>query len=261
MHDRLVTVKCPRVVSPSEAGLKRLGFHLRIAAATVGFVAASLCAVAWALLRRDTSRVAHDYGRLIARWMRPALGIRVVERNADGMLARRPCVYVSNHQSMYDVVVLASLYPPDTVIIAKQELRSTPFFGWIFEKTGNIYIDRARREQAVGRLQEAERAILERNRSVWIFPEGTRGTTSGELLPFKKGAFHIALATGVPLVPVVIAPYGYCADPQRRHVQRETVEVRVLEPIEPAEFAAGGVEGLREETRSRMQAALREMEA
>src|SRR5690606_21124623 len=193
-------------------------------------------AIVIALIRSDRSRVAYDYARAMVRLMRPPLGLKVQVEGQEHMTAQRPCIYIVNHQSAFDVPVLAELHLPDTVIIGKKELRNIPFFGWLYEATGNILIDRSNTSRAVGRMREAETAIRERGVSVWIFPEGTRGKTPGKLLPFKKGAFYMAVAAGVPIVPVVVGPVAELFDVRKRLIRPGTVQVRVLEPISTEGF-------------------------
>jgi 1-acyl-sn-glycerol-3-phosphate acyltransferase len=236
-------------------------FYLRVGLSLLGFVVASLYAIVIALVRRDRSRVAYDYAMAMARLMRPPLGLRVRVSGRENMMAQRPCVYIANHQSAYDVPVLAELHTPHTVIIGKQELTRIPLFGWLYRVTGNILIDRGNRTHSVGRLREAESAIRERGVSVWIFPEGTRGKAPGQLLPFKKGAFYMAVATGVPLVPVVVGPVTEVFDLDRRFARPGTVSVRVLEPIPTSGLTDGDVEELIATARGRMSAALAELAA
>jgi 1-acyl-sn-glycerol-3-phosphate acyltransferase len=234
-------------------------FYLRLLVALLGFLAASVYGVAIAVFRRDKSRVAHDYARMMVRLMRPPLGLEVRVEGRENLGKARPCIYVANHQSAYDVPVLAELYPVRTVVIGKKELARIPFFGWLYRVTGNVLIDRQDNPSAVGRLQEAERAILERRVSVWIFPEGTRGREPGRLLPFKKGAFYMAVATGAPLVPVVAGPIAPVFDLQRRIARPGTVVVRVLEPIPTAHLGEEDVPALLESTRALMQTTLDEL--
>jgi 1-acyl-sn-glycerol-3-phosphate acyltransferase len=231
----------------------------RLALAILGFFTASAYGVALALMRRDRSRVAHDTARMLGRLMRPPLGIRTRVVGRENMEARRPCIYLSNHQSAYDVPVLAELYPVDTVVIGKKELSRIPFFGWVFRVTGNILIDRKNNPSAVGRLKEVEEAVRERGVSVWIFPEGTRGKVPGRLLPFKKGAFHMAAAAGVPVVPIVVEPLQPYFDPKRHHLRSGELEVRVLEPVQPGSASEEDIATLIETVHGRMQAALSEM--
>lgn len=234
-------------------------FYLRVALSLLGFLAASVYAVGIAVLRRDRSRVAYDYAQAMVRLMRPPLGLRVKVVGRENMTANRPCIYIVNHQSAYDVPILAELHLPETVVIGKKELANIPLFGWLYRVTGNILIDRSNRAHAVGRLREAEEAIRERRVSVWIFPEGTRGSTRGELLPFKKGAFHMAVATGVPLVPVVVGPVADVFDLKQRLARPGTVEVRVLEPISTEDLRDADVGALIRLAHERMSAALADL--
>lgn len=236
-------------------------FFLRLFLGFLAFLAASVVGAGAALVRRDVSLVPYRYARLLARLMRPAFGLKVVVHGEENLHRERPCIYISNHQSIYDVPVLAGIYPPDTVVIGKKELRGIPIFGWIYARTGNVLIDRSRREDAVGRLGEATEAIRREGKSIWIFPEGTRTSVQGELLPFKKGAFHMAVKTGVPLVPVVVAPVKRLWDLKRLRIRPGTVEVRVLEPIPVAHLTEAEIPELVREAHRRMTEALHELAA
>jgi 1-acyl-sn-glycerol-3-phosphate acyltransferase len=234
-------------------------FYLRMLMMVLSFVTASLYAMAITVLRRDRSLVARDYARALEHLMQPALGVRVEVIGGENLRASRPCVYVSNHQSAYDVPVLAGIYPEGTVLIAKKELRSIPLFGWLYEATGNLLIDRASNPGSIQRLKEAETAIRERGVSVWIFPEGTRGKVPGQLLPFKKGAFYMAIAAGVPVVPVVVSPIAPLFHVERRYIRKGTVQIRVLDPVPTRGLGEADVNGFLNEVQSKMQAALDEL--
>jgi 1-acyl-sn-glycerol-3-phosphate acyltransferase len=234
-------------------------FFLRVPLALIGFVAASVYGVWIAVWRRDRRRVAHDYAQMMVRLMRPPLGLRVRAEGRENLTRHSPCIYIANHQSIFDVVVLGEFYRVGTVVIGKKELRRIPFFGWLYAVTGNVFIDRSDNPSAVGRLVEAERAIAERGVSVWIFPEGTRGKQPGILLPFKKGAFYMAVATGVPLVPVVAGPVRPLFDPRRLRASPGTIPVRILDPIPTTGLTEGDVPALIRTAHDRMQAALTEL--
>ncbi|HEX8360901.1 MAG TPA: lysophospholipid acyltransferase family protein [Longimicrobium sp.] len=236
-------------------------FYLRMLAAACAFVAASTYGVAIALVRRDRSRVAHDYAQLLARWMPPIFRQTVTVHGAEHLTAHRPCVFIANHQSLLDVPVLGVCFKPGSVVIAKKEIRSVPFFGWLYRVTGNLLIDRGNTAQSVGMLRAAEDAIRERRVAVWIFPEGTRSKVPGELLPFKKGGFRMAVATGVPLVPVVASPLKPHSDLVRRRLEPNRIDIRVLEPIPTAGLGEADIMPLMREAHSRMAAALAEMAA
>jgi 1-acyl-sn-glycerol-3-phosphate acyltransferase len=234
-------------------------YYLRFAVALGGFLVASLYGVAIALLRRDRSRVAHDYARAIARLMQPPLNLQVTVSGTDALRAERPAVLVANHQSFLDFPVLASVHPADAVVIAKKELRRVPFFGWIYTATGNIWLDRENREQALESLRSVAQEIRARRLAVWIMPEGTRGRVPGVLLPFKKGAFQMAISTGAPLVPVVVSPLRPWSDLRGRRLAANRVEVRVLDAIATTGLGPDDLLPLLDRTRDRMQAAYAEM--
>jgi 1-acyl-sn-glycerol-3-phosphate acyltransferase len=224
-----------------------------------GFVLAGGYGVGIAVARRDRSRVAVDYARMLARLTLPPLGARLRVEGAGKLTASQPCVYVANHQSTLDVALLAAIYPQNTVVVAKQEIRKIPLFGWIYEKTGNLLIDRSDRSRSVRQLQDIAGEVRTRGVSVWIFPEGTRGRVPGRLLPLKKGAFQLALAAGVPLVPVVVQPLKPVLDVWRRRLNPGTVRVRVLDPIPTAGLGEAELPQLIETTWTRMAEALDEL--
>ncbi len=115
----------------------------------------------------------------------------------------QPVVYVSNHQSWFDAFALLTVIPGQLRFMAKKELAMIPLFGKAFRAAGHIYIDRQDRQAAFS-AYERSGAYIRSGMSAVVFAEGTRSRT-GELQPFKKGPFVLALAAQVPIVPV------YCA--------------------------------------------------
>jgi 1-acyl-sn-glycerol-3-phosphate acyltransferase len=112
----------------------------------------------------------------------------------------QPVVYASNHQSFFDILALAAVLPGKMRFVAKKELRKVPIFGAALKAAGQIYIDRQNRAKAFGAYEEAAKAVRAGMNAV-VFVEGTRSRT-GELLPFKKGAFVFAIAAQVPMIPI-----------------------------------------------------------
>jgi 1-acyl-sn-glycerol-3-phosphate acyltransferase len=110
---------------------------------------------------------------------------------------------MSNHQSHYDIPVLFYVLGPNLRMIAKKELFHVPIFGDAMRAAGFVEIDRGDRNAAIRNLEQA-RALLSDGTHVWIAPEGTRSTT-GQLGPFKKGGFYLALAAELPILPVTIS--------------------------------------------------------
>jgi 1-acyl-sn-glycerol-3-phosphate acyltransferase len=111
-------------------------------------------------------------------------------------------VLVSNHQSQSDVLVLYGWLGIDFKWVMKQELRKVPGIGVACARLGHIFIDRSNHAAAVATLEAARGTIVD-GTSVIFFPEGTR-SRNGELLPFKKGAFRMALDLGLPILPLTV---------------------------------------------------------
>lgn len=151
-----------------------------------------------------------DNSRLCARlYALPAmriLGLRV-ETDVDS-LRNKPgsCLIIANHQSNYDLFVLGTVVPHRTVCIAKKSLKWVPLFGQLFWLAGNVLIDRSNAHKARRAMLTTTQTLQHKDTSIWVFPEGTRNLGKG-LLPFKKGAFHMAIAAGVPIVQVCVSNY------------------------------------------------------
>ncbi|ERI54190.1 1-acyl-sn-glycerol-3-phosphate acyltransferase [Pseudomonas sp. EGD-AK9] len=120
---------------------------------------------------------------------------------------RRACVIIANHQSNYDLYVLGRVVPRRTVSIGKQSLKWLPFFGQLYWLAGNVLIDRSNPAAAKRAMLTTTETLRQRDTSIWVFPEGTRNLGRG-LLPFKKGAFQMAIAAGVPIIPVCVSNYA-----------------------------------------------------
>jgi putative phosphoserine phosphatase/1-acylglycerol-3-phosphate O-acyltransferase len=163
-------------------------------------------------------------------------GIDVRVSGEHHLWSQRPAVFIFNHQSGIDVLLICKLLRRDVTGIAKQELRRNPIFGPAFTLAGAVFIDRFNRERAIQALQPAVDA-LRRGTSIAIAPEGTRSPTP-RVGPFKKGAFHLAMAARVPIVPIVIRN---ALDALPKHgivIRPATIEVVVHPPIPTAGWSA-----------------------
>nr|WP_301003750.1 1-acylglycerol-3-phosphate O-acyltransferase [Arsukibacterium sp.] len=148
-----------------------------------------------------------DNVALFSRWYGKVawiLGIEVEVRRDPAIVAGEPYVFIANHQNNLDLFTLSGTVLPRTVTIGKKSLKYIPFFGQLYWLSGNIMIDRNDKNKALSTMLAAAERISQHKISVWMFPEGTRSYGRG-LLPFKMGAFHIALEANVPLVPVTMS--------------------------------------------------------
>ena len=136
----------------------------------------------------------------------------------------RTFVVMSNHQSHYDVPVLYYVLGGRMRMVAKKELFSVPLFGRALRDSGMIEVDRGNRARAIASLASAKKQ-LENGTHIWIAPEGTR-STSGELMPFKKGGFVLALDMDAPILPITIQGTRDVL-PSHGMLSRKGVEVHV----------------------------------
>ncbi len=168
-------------------------------------------------------------------------GVRLNVVGQDNLWSARPAVFLFNHQSQLDVPVLASLLRSDFTAVAKKELATDPMFapmGWLADVA---YVDRADSSKARAALAPAVDA-LRNGTSLVIAPEGTRSPTP-KLLPFKKGAFHMAMQAGVPIVPIVIRNAGELMAPRGMLISSGVLDVAVLEPIDTSTWTTRSLAG------------------
>jgi len=159
---------------------------------------------------------------------------------------RRPFVVVSNHESFADILLISHL-PWEMKWLSKAELFRIPFLGWMMQIVGDVPVKRGFGPSAVEAMSRC-REILAQRVSVMIFPEGTRSTTA-DLLPFKDGAFRLAIEAGVPILPLVVHGTGTALPKHDWRFGRSTAEVRVLDPIETAGLTLADVPDLRDRVR------------
>jgi len=197
----------------------------------------------------------------MARLTNYGLGVRVRVIDGANMAQSQPCVFVANHQSFVDCPILATIFPARTAIVGKAEIGRMPLIGWLYRVTGNILLARDDIPGTATTLAQLVHAIESGGQSIWMFPEGTRRRTAEPMLPFKSGAFRVAAAAGVPIVPVVVSSLAPRIDLGRRRLEPTTITIRVL-----ASRTVGGDDEVRiraavKETRTAMVQAFREMSA
>lgn len=159
---------------------------------------------------------------------------------------RRPYVVVSNHESFVDILLISHL-PWDMKWLSKAELFRIPFLGWLLRLAGDIPIQRGFGPSAVEAIAKCRQALSNRV-SVMIFPEGTRSNTA-DLLPFKDGAFRLAIDAGVPILPLVVHGTSSALPKHDWRFGPSTAVVRVLEPVETAGLTPADVPALKDRIR------------
>ncbi|MGZ6331623.1 MAG: lysophospholipid acyltransferase family protein [Bdellovibrionota bacterium] len=198
-----------------------------------------------------------DFARIFSWGVLRISGIKVQLEGREHLLAHQPCIYVGNHQSGMDMATFGSFYPAQTITIGKKELLYIPLFGLFFLGAGNVLLHRQHRKKAVAGLGAAVETIRNKKASVWIFPEGTRNTSPDPMLPFKKGAFHMALGAGVPIVPIVSAPLSPFLSWKEKRMRGGVVKIRILPPIGPQGYKEGDFDRLSADVRAVMLEAFR----
>lgn len=160
---------------------------------------------------------------------------------------RRPYVVVSNHESYADIFLISHL-PWEMKWMSKETMFNIPCFGWMMRMAGDIRLVREDKRSAVNALAAAHDRLAKQV-SVMIFPEGTR-SRDGELLPFKNGAFKLAIEAGVPILPLVVAGSRSCMAKGTFRFQRARAWVKVLDPIPTTGLGTDDLMALKDRTRT-----------
>ncbi|KAK9747355.1 Acyltransferase [Popillia japonica] len=180
------------------------------------------------------------------------IGMKWILRGREHLEKDESFIIVSNHQSSLDVLGMFDIWAimDKCTVVAKKEL----FYAWPFGLAswlaGLIFIDRMNSEKARKTLQDAAESIKAKRIKLWIFPEGHRRNT-GELHPFKKGAFHLAISAQLPVLPVVYSRY-YFLDEDNKRFDHGKVMITALPPISTQGMTSNDVDKLIEQTREVM---------
>ena len=218
-------------------GRPTLGQFIRSVAATVSLVptfAAGLPIYALTGSRRQATNFSLS---LFAETASALINLDLRVTGEENLWKARPAVFVFNHQSKADVVIGAKLLRRDMAGVGKKEIKKMPVIGKVLELGGVVMIDRKNAASAIEAMAPLVDAMRNEGKSVALAPEGTR-TVSPNLAPFKKGAFHLAIQAGVPMVPVVIRNAGDVAPKGDFVFRPATVEVEVLEPVDTSDWSA-----------------------
>jgi len=191
-------------------------------------------------------------------WGRVGLALSGVTVTLSGLehLPDGPVIFMSNHQSNFDILSLLAAMPRQFYWIAKKELFEIPVFGSSMRRGGYIPLDRGDGRKALQSMNEAA-AVIHQGKSVVLFPEGTR-TPDGNLLPFKRGGFILARKAAVPVIPVTINGSGKINPAGRIRLYSGTIRITLHPPVVvAAELRRSEAEAwIMENVRSRIESAL-----
>lgn len=149
-------------------------------------------------------------------------------------------VFVSNHQSIYDIPIVFASIPHQLRIIAKESLGRFPILGWHLRWTGHLLVNRARPSSKIGKRISK---LLRDGFSLIVFPEGTR-SRDGNVAPFKRGVFLLSVEASLPIVPVAVVGSRHVMRKGRLMTCPGEVQLVIHEPILTASLTAADVRNL-----------------
>jgi len=215
-----------RFTSRSGGGI---GAQLRTLAGVGSLVPVAAGAVGIGLLTRSRRRGVNFFTATWSQLLLAASGVQLNILGAENLTAERPAVFIFNHRNQADPVIAGALIRDNWVAVGKKELQSDPIMGTLGKVLDSVFIDRDDPAAAVESLHQVEERARQ-GLSIMIAPEGTRLDTTS-VGPFKKGPFRIAMAAGIPIVPIVIRNAEIIAARNSTTMNPGTVDVAVFPPI------------------------------
>ena len=169
------------------------------------------------------------------------IGLNLSIKGERHLWSHRPAVFLFNHQSNVDMVIIARLLRRDISGVGKKEIGDIPLIGRVLEFAGVVLIDRKDTDKAIETMGTLVDTMRIEGKSVCMSPEGTRSVTP-KLAPFKKGAFHLAMQAGVPIVPIVIQNSSDIMPKGDMIYRPATVQVEVLPPVDTSGWSADTID-------------------
>lgn len=193
--------------------------------------------------------------RTWAKWLLGLAGASVAIEGGEDVNLAEPRIYVSNHQSYFDVLALMAHLPGNARFVAKKSLEYIPFFGQAMRAVGTVIIDRKNPEKARQALMSGSKKQLGRAAGVIVFPEGTR-SRDGALQQFKLGAFVLAIELQIPIIPIGVKGTREIMPAKGFSVRQGKIRVKIGKPISPAGMTMDDRNRLLEEARGQVEALL-----
>ena len=194
----------------------------------------------------------HVTGKLTkmwAQWVIWSTGIQYDVTGLENLEQENKYIFMSNHESALDILLGVACIPYKIVFLAKKELFRIPVFGWAMQAAGMIKIDRQNPERARKSVDEAVHRLIHSSFSTLIYPEGTRSET-GDLLPFKKGGFILAIRSQLPIVPVTIIGAGDVLSKGSFTINQGQIKIIISKPIPTRNLEVNNKEELIESCRN-----------
>src|SRR6201996_7817199 len=206
-----------------------IGAQLRTLAGVGSVVPVAAGAVGIGLLTRSRRRGVNFFTSTWSQLLLAASGVQLNVLGAENLTAERPAVFIFNHRNQADPVIVGALIRDNWVAVGKKELQNDPIMGTLGKVLDSVFIDRDDLSAAVESLHQVEERARQ-GLSIMIAPEGTRLDTTS-VGPFKKGPFRMAMAVGIPVVPIVIRNAEIIAARDSRTMNPGTGDVAVFPPI------------------------------
>nr|XP_009938659.1 PREDICTED: 1-acyl-sn-glycerol-3-phosphate acyltransferase alpha-like [Opisthocomus hoazin] len=180
-------------------------------------------------------------------------GLKIVVKGKEHLRTKKPFILVLNHQTSLDVMVMTEILPNRCVVVAKKEILYMGSFGLACWLSGFIFIDRKKKEESIATLTEVAHSLHKDNFRVLIYPEGTRNH-GGSMLPFKRGAFQLAVKAQVPIIPAVISSYRDFYSQKEKRFTPGKIIIQILPEVETLGLGPDDVPKLTEQVRDAMLA-------
>jgi 1-acyl-sn-glycerol-3-phosphate acyltransferases len=200
-------------------------------------------------------RIGNFCGKMIGPVVSWLVGAKIINPDSKKLNSSKPAIFVSNHTSALDVFIGMALCPYGGCGVGKKEILKIPFFGLAYWLAGHLLIDRGNSSKAIASMKKLSDFVKSKNLSIWIWPEGTR-SLDGKLISFKKGFVHLALATGLPVVPVMVHGAHNVWPAKTMHFYPGEVKIEVLDPIKTDDWSKETVDEHVEEVKGLMAKAL-----